>query len=262
MDETYTHGHGEPVLRSHRWRTAANSAAYLLPHLEPGLDLLDVGCGPGTITAELAARVTPGRTVGVDREPAVVAEARAAAPAVRFDAGDVYGLDFDPESFDVVHAHQLLQHLAEPVAALDEMRRVLRPGGLLAVRDADYGAFLWYPEEPRLDRWRRIYTEVCDRNGGDADAGRRLPSWVATAGFAEIAVSSSNWTYADPETTRWWAGVWADRTTGSSFGTQAVEYGISTRAELETVAEGWREWARQPDALFVVVNIEVLARRP
>ena len=65
-DTTYSHGHEGGVLRSHRWRTADNSAAYLLPHLRPGAALLDVGCGPGTITCDLAGRVGPGRVVGID----------------------------------------------------------------------------------------------------------------------------------------------------------------------------------------------------
>jgi Methyltransferase domain len=62
---TYTHGHSEPVLRSHRWRTAENSCAYLLPHLRADMTPLDVGCGPGSITADLAGRVAS--VVGVDR---------------------------------------------------------------------------------------------------------------------------------------------------------------------------------------------------
>ncbi len=261
MEETYTHGHQEPVLRSHRWRTAANSAAYLLPHLRSGLDLLDVGCGPGTITSELAALVAPGRAVGIDREPEVIEEARrSSAGRAEFLSGDVYGLDFQDGSFDVVHAHQVLQHLADPLAALTEMRRVLRRGGLLATRDADYGAFLWHPADVRLDRWREIYTAVCARNGANADAGRRLPSWVAAAGFDDLEGSSSNWTFADAASRGWWTGLWADRTLGSSFAEQALEYGLSTRGELEQVAAGWREWGERPDGLFVVVHVEVLAR--
>jgi ubiquinone/menaquinone biosynthesis C-methylase UbiE len=63
----YTHGHHESVLRSHRWRTVENSAAYLVPFLRPGLDLLDVGCGPGSITQDFATRVAPGRVCGLDR---------------------------------------------------------------------------------------------------------------------------------------------------------------------------------------------------
>ena len=261
MDDTYTHGHQEAVLRSHRWRTAANSAAYLLPHLESGFDLLDVGCGPGTITSELASMVAPGRTVGIDRESAVIEEAsRAAVGEVEFTTGNVYRLQYDAGSFDVVHAHQVLQHLADPVAALVEMRRVLRPNGILAVRDADYGAFLWHPEEPRLDRWRQIYTEVTGRNSAEADAGRRLPSWVAAAGFGQVEVTSSNWTFADEDSRRWWAGTWAERCVGSSFADQALEYGFSTRGELDQVAEGWRDWAEHPEGVFVALHVEVLAR--
>lgn len=261
MDDTYTHGHQESVLRSHRWRTAANSAAYLLPRLHSGVDLLDVGCGPGTITTELAAMVAPGRVVGMDREPAIIEEARKSTDdAVEFTTGDVYQLQYDPGSFDVVHAHQVLQHLSDPVTALVEMHRVLRDDGLLAVRDGDYGAFVWHPEEPRLDRWREVYTAVTARNGAEANAGRRLASWVRSAGFRDLAVTSSTWTFADAESRRWWCGSWAERTVASSLAEQALEYGFSTRGELEQIAEGWKEWAEQPDAVFVVMHVEVLAR--
>ena len=118
--DRYTHGHAEPVLQSHRWRTAENSAGYLLPSLRSGLDLLDVGCGPGTITVDLAARVAPGRVLGIDISDEPLAEARGLAERsgvdVTFEVGDVYALAEPDDSFDVVHAHQVLQHLTDPVA--------------------------------------------------------------------------------------------------------------------------------------------------
>ena len=260
-DDVYTHGHQESVLRSHRWRTAENSAAYLLPRLRPGLDLLDVGCGPGTITADLAQRVAPGHVVGLDRSAEVIAQARTLAAPVEWTTGDIYNLTQGSESFDVVHAHQVLQHLTDPVAALTEMRRVLRPGGVLAVRDSDYGAFVWSPADERLDRWLELYHAVCARNGADADAGRHLPSWVAAAGFTDMSVSSSTWTFADPDGRRWWGGLWADRMLESSLAEQALSYGLSTRGELDVLSGAWREWAEIPNALFVVTHVEVLAAR-
>src|SRR5690349_1520936 len=154
--DVYTHGHHESVLRSHTWRTAENSAAYLLSSLRPGLDLLDVGCGPGTITVDLARRVAPGRTLGIDRASEVLEQARAHALArgveIELRTGDVYALDLPDASFDVIHLHQVLQHLTDPVRALRELRRVLRPGGVLAARDSDYSCFSWAPRDPLLDR--------------------------------------------------------------------------------------------------------------
>ena len=266
-DDVYTHGHHESVLRSHRWRTAENSAGYLLGHLRAGDRLLDVGCGPGTITLDLAARVAPGDVVGIDAADDVVADAaRAAADAgctnVTFARGDANSIDAAASTFDVVHAHQVMQHLGDPIAALTEMRRVLRPGGLLAVRDSDYGAFVWAPHDQRLDHWMELYHRVTERNGAQADAGRWLPTWVGAAGFTDRTVSSSTWTFADPAERRWWGELWADRVRFSSLATQAKDYGLSDDAELDDIATAFESWAAAPEGVFVVLHVEVLARAP
>ena len=179
----YTHGHHESVLRSHRWRTAENSAAYLIPHLRPGLTLLDVGCGPGTITTDFAARLSPARVCGIDPSADVVSAAQRDHPGIEFATGDVYSMPFDDGSWDVVHAHQVLQHLPDPVAALKEMRRVVRPGGIVAARDSDYAAFTWHPADERLMRWLALYHDIARSNGGEPDAGRylRLSQWTGLA---------------------------------------------------------------------------------
>jgi ubiquinone/menaquinone biosynthesis C-methylase UbiE len=155
---TYTHGHHESVLRSHKWRTVDNSAAYLVPHLTSGTSVLDLGCGPGTITADIGRRVAPGRVLGVDASAAVIDETRRDAgggPNVEFSVGDLYALEIDDHTFDIVHAHQVLQHLPDPVRALREMKRLCKPGGLVAARDGDYGAFAGTPTSPRSTAgWR------------------------------------------------------------------------------------------------------------
>ena len=266
MGDTYSHGHDESVLRSHRWRTAANSCGYLLGSLRPGLDLLDVGCGPGNLTAELAALVAPGRVLGIDVAADVVAAARAqpAAAALEhlaFDVGDAYALEADDASFDVVHAHQVLQHLTDPVAALVELRRVLRGDGLLAVRDGDYGAFVWWPADPLLDRWLELYHQLTEANGAEADAGRRIASWVAAAGYRDLLVTSSTWTFADAEARLFWGGLWAERVERSAYAEQTVAYGLSSADELAAIAAAWRRWAESPGACFVTPHVEVLARR-
>ena len=262
----YTHGHSPAVLASHAHRTAADSAAYLLPRLRAGLDLLDVGCGPATITADLAEAVAPGRVVALDGAPAALEAARATlqarglTDAVEPVDGDVHALPFADASFDVVHAHQLLQHVADPVAALREMRRVVRAGGVVAVRDSVYSAKAWYPQPPALERWRQIYMATARANGGEPDAGSRLLSWFRTAGFSDVEASTSTWCYATPELRSWWGGTWAERCR-SSFGPRAVELGLADPDELEEMARAWHEWAEADDGWFVVVHGEALARR-
>ena len=263
--DRYTHGHHESVLRSHTWRTAENSAHYLLPHLRAGQRLLDVGCGPATVTVDLASRVAPGPVVAVDNAPAVLdiarqAVERAGATNVAVREADVYALPFDDDTFDIVHAHQVLQHLTDPVAALVEMRRVCRPGGVVAARDSDSPAMAWFPQEPGMDRWLEVYLAVARGNGAEPAAGRRLLSWALAAGFEEVSPSASAWCFATPDQRRWWGSLWADRTSRSSIADQAVAGGHADRAELESIAEAWHRWANSPDGWYSSVHGEVLCR--
>jgi SAM-dependent methyltransferase len=263
MSDVYTHGHHESVLRSHRWRTAENSAAYLLPHLKPHMKILDVGCGPGTITADLAGRVPRGHVTGIDTAPGIVEQAREEAAErdnLDFTIGDVYALDYPDDTFCVVHAHQLLQHLTDPVSALREMRRVCKPGGLIAARDGDYGAMTWYPDVPVLGKWLDLYHRVARGNGGEPDAGRRLHVWAREAGLTDVIASSSTWTFATADERAWWGGLWADRTVKSSYAANAVDGGYATADDLNEIAEGWRTWAAHQDGWFAVVNGEILCR--
>ncbi|MFQ4148652.1 methyltransferase domain-containing protein [Arthrobacter sp. LAPM80] len=263
--DVYTHGHSESVLRSHTSRTAENSAAYLVPHLRHGLRVLDVGAGPGTITTDFARLVAPGEVLGLDRSPEVVASATALAAGAHlqnltFDTGDIYNLDFPADTFDVVHAHQVLQHLTDPVNALQEMRRVAKPGGIVAVRDADFHGMFWYPELPELDEWMALYQQVARHNQAEPDAGRRLVHWARAAGFTDITPSSANWLYATAEQRAWLSGVWAERTVGSAFAEQAVAYGLADTAELERISAGWRSWGASEDGWFSMPNAEIITR--
>jgi SAM-dependent methyltransferase len=265
--DRYTHGHHVSVVGQHARRTAERDAAYLLPYLQPGMRLLDVGCGPGTITTGLARAVTPGEVIGIDVSPAVVETARAHLAEtglvnVRFEEGSVYALAYADASFDAVHAHQVLQHLTRQVDAAREMYRVLLPGGVVAVRDADYATMMAWPRLPEIDRWLALYHAVATRNGAEADAGRRLGAWLREAGFEDVRTTGTAVVFADPESTLNWGDSWAERVTHSSLAEQAVEYGLATREELEALAAGWRAWARDPDAFFVYVNVECVGFKP
>jgi SAM-dependent methyltransferase len=265
---TYTHGHHPSVLRSHIWRTAENSAAYLVPQLQPGMKLLDVGCGPGTITADLAALIAPGHVVGLEHAPGILEQAKATAvergvaDRVEFKTGDVHALDFPDDTFDIVHAHQVLQHVGDPVQALREMRRVCKPGGYVAARDGDYSAFFWYPAMPVIDEWDRLYCQVARANGGEPDAGRRLKSWARQAGFAKdrIRATASTWCYNTDAERAWWASSWSERAVKSDFARVAVEGGFATPEDLQRLAQGWLDWAAAEDGWLCIPNGEILCQ--
>ncbi len=264
-NDTYTHGHHSSVLKSHTWRTAENSAGYLLPHLDKTMTLLDVGCGPATITCDLATRVAA--VVGIEPVDDILDKARATAAErnvfnATFEVGSVYDLRFGDDTFDVVHAHQVLQHLTDPAAAIAEMVRVTKPGGLVAVRDADYHAMTWHPQPPELDRWMDIYQAVARHNDAEPDASRYLIEWSLDAGVPRSAItaSSDTWLYATDDERAWWADLWADRTVNSAFGEQARQYGITDEAEQREIAAAWLEWATHPAGWFTVPNGELLIR--
>lgn len=263
--DAYTHGHHDSVLRSHRWRTVANSAAYLRDHLRPGLSLLDVGCGPGTLSVDLARHVAPGRVLAVDYLDDALDEARrnaadAGVATIEFRVADAYDLDLPDGAFDVVHAHQVLQHVSDPVALLRELRRVVRDGGVVAARDADYAGFAWYPLEPGLDRWLELYQTVARGNDAEPDAGRRLLGWALDAGFTDVTPSASVWCHATAAERTWWSDLWAERVTSSSFATQALERGLTDIDELTRLATAWRRWGASDRGWLTILHGEVLCR--
>ena len=261
--ERYTHGHHASVLASHQWRTVANSATYFAPSVQETDLILDLGCGPGTLTVDLA-RVTGATVIGVDNARAAIAAAEheaASHAAVSLMVASAYELPFPKNTFDICHAHQVLQHTVDPQCVLTEFHRVLRPGGRVAVRDCTYSSFTWSPAASDLDDWLTSYIEVARINSGEPDAGDFLADWVATANFTVLAVTKSNWVFDDTATCRWWGGLWAKRIVESAFGQQLEELGRASSDERLSMAQAFLNWSTAPGAWFCVPSTEVLAEK-
>lgn len=231
------------------------------------MKILDVGCGPGTITADLAALVPDGQVIGLEHAPEVLKQAQSTVDErgltnIQFAVGDVHALDYPDDSFDVVHAHQVLQHLGDPVQALQEMRRVTKPGGIVAIRDADYSAMTWYPEIDGMQEWQELYLQVARSNGGEPDAGRRLHAWARQAGFdpKQVTATASAWCFYTPEERAWWSGLWADRVVASAFARNAIDKGHATEDELKWISQIWRQWGAMEDGWFAVLHGEIICR--
>lgn len=264
--EKYTHGHAPATVRQHAQRTADEAAAFLLPELRRGMRVLDVGCGPGSITRGLAERVAPGEVVGVDLSKDTLEAARRDAAArgldnLRYEEGSVYALPFPDGSFDVAYAHQVIQHLREREAALAEMLRTLRPGGILAIREVDWDTVAFWPRDPWIDRFVEVHLKTWYRNGGEPAMGRRLRALCNAAGVAELSVTASVWCYTTPADTIEWGESYAERLLTSPMGERMIEYGYASRDEVEAMAAAFRAWAVHPDAAWAFTHFAALGRK-
>ncbi len=235
-------------------RRAASHAAFFLPYVRPGMTLLDCGCGPGTITLDFAALVAPAETIGVDIEINQLQLARTRAADreksnIHFSVADLYALPFPDNTFDAVFLHGVLEHMQAPLAALEEIRRVLKHGGVVGARHADFGGFLFEPAEPPLDRFVPIFERLMVHNSGDPMAGRHQLRWLREAGFDQPVVSASYdcWT-STPKETRRHAGFLADLVGKSAFASQLIEAGLADSATLTRMSESFIAWGRQPHA--------------
>lgn len=252
--ETYSLADPEAQRRYTGIRRAADRFPFLLPHLRPGLRLLDCGCGVGSITLDLAEQVAPGEVVGLDRDASQVADATAATVArglanARFEVGDAYALPFPDAAFDVAVAHALLFHLSEPLRALRELRRVLKPGGLVAIGDADIATLIFMPSSPALTRGWELFARALRHNGANPDQGRHARRVLREAGFARVEGHATAESFGTPEGTRRFAGATVRIWRSPAILDVIVGQGWATREEVEECCAAFLAWGDDPDAL-------------
>ena len=263
----YTGGYSPIVLAGLAARQASREAAFFLPHLRPGMKLLDCGCGPGAITTDLAQVVAPGEVMGVDVEASQFEFGRKRASErgltnVTFSAGNLYELPFAAESFDAVFVHAVLYHLRSPEKALSEIHRVLRHGGLVGVRDADSGGDVFAPTSPLLDRAWALMEQVVAHNGGDIRLGRRQRSLLREAGFVSIEASASYDHFGTPQKIQAVSMFFGHLLLQPDFTTVVEQHGWATRADVTAMSEAFRIWGEHPDAFYARARCEAVATKP
>ena len=270
--DTLTHEVRAGVLTRHRARAPGREAAFFLPHLRPGMRLLDVGCGSGSITVDLGAVVAPAEAVGVDIAPAGLDRARALAaaggvPGARFEVASAYALPFPDASFDAAFASAVLEHLADPLAALTEVRRVLAPGGVLGVRDPAYWGLIVPsgPEARRFVALVALHDRIQEHSGGHRAIGEQYRALLRAAGFVGVAASASCTWHGTQEATRRWGESDAGLLAGGdgTFVEWALdEGGADGAAPAGPVAAGSGSRGAPPDALPATLWSEAVGRNP
>lgn len=266
--ENYSVGYDRAAADFFSQRRASTQAAFFLPQLRSGMRLLDGGCGPGTISIDLAEIVAPGEVIGVDVEPTQVEWARVSATTrcvsnIRFEVGNLYSLPFPDESFDAVFLHGVIEHLREPVRGLREVLRVLKPGGVLGSRHADFGGFLLEPTTPPLDQFVPLFEALMRHNEADPFAGRHQLRWLQDAGFERITMSASYdcWTRTAEHkaiAARFLQSLFAD----TDFARQLLAAGLADATQLQELTTAFAEWASTPTAFAAEAWTEATAWKP
>jgi ubiquinone/menaquinone biosynthesis C-methylase UbiE len=251
LQAAYTPGYSPQITQFMARRTAESHAAFFLPYLRPGMTVLDCGCGPGTITLDLARRVAPGQVIGIDQAASQIELAQAAAQEVgmehvTFRAASIYELPFADASFDAVFSHALFEHLPDPLAALAEVHRVLKPGGWVGLCSPDWGGFLVAPPSPGLGEALHYYMDLQTQNGGNVLAGRYLGQWLTATGFGQVQMSARYECYADRPLIGEYLAAQLDRVQNA------------TAAQM---AQQLRDWQLIPGGLFAQAWVSALGQR-
>jgi len=254
-NEQYTHGQSKVMTQVLGQRTAASHATFFTPHLRSGMSLLDCGCGPGSITIDLAQLVTPGEVVGIDMAEIQLEHARTNASIrgvsnLRFETANIYELPFPDQTFDAVFSHAVVEHLSDPIKALKEQYRVLKPGGVFAIRDADRAGEIFWPQDPVLiNLLETTWNRLMQHNGAAPFIGRRLRSLLNEIGLKRVEATASFECHGTPESVQVAGDGAADYFSGT-FADQVVELGWMDRAEIENLKAAWKAWGENPDAFW------------
>ena len=263
--ESYTGGYDPLILGALARREAVREAAFFVPFLKPEMRILDCGCGPGGISLGLASLADRGSVVGIDVEDGQLERGRQEARIrglsnVEFQHASVYALPFADSSFDAVLAHAMVYHLGEPMKALHEIRRVLKTGGLVGLRDVDVDGDVYFPAHADLDRLWKIAEKIISHNGGDLRFGRKHRQVLREAGFVEIIATASSDSFGTPEQTAGFSSDWSE-VFMAQHRALILAQNWAAEDELDSMLAALRAWGGGQDSFYSRCRCEAVGRK-
>ena len=262
----YTMGFSEEYLESMRRFTAQACASYLIPYLRPGLRVLDFGCGPGTISVGLARAIAPGHLDGVDMEPSQIELAKSTAQAsdvsnATFHVGDVTALPFEDDYFDVAHCHNVLMHVPDTAAVLAEVKRVLKPGGILGCREMMCGSSFTEPDFGVIRKAWDMFEDLLAADDAHPQMGKELKIHLKNAGFDNVYATATFDVYNAPADIEFIYRIATQWFLSPEITEAAIKYGAATKELCDAIGAAYARWRQHPGAFLGVAYGEALANK-
>ena len=262
--ENYVFGYGAAAVAIMAKRTADSHAAFFLSKLQPGMRVLDIGCGPGTVTLGLAEAANPGEVIGAElslkQTKKVATEAERRSLNLKFECADIYALPYETDSFDAVFLSAVIGNLQRPVDAMNEVYRVLAAGGVVGVKEFDHSANINYPPREFQTKVNELYTRLRIHNGHDPDSGRKVRSYLTQAGFANVDAAATYQNTTPP------SGVTGDPTMESivrdEWGPKFVKFGWASAKEIDDWIAQSKAYTTDDGDFSALAWIEALGFKP
>ena len=269
MVDPYVMGYSEAYLRILSSRSAADTLGYLMPYLKPGFRVLDVGCGPGSISVGLAEAIVPGELHGIDIKSSQVEMAAQSAvdrgvSNAKFSVADLRDLPFEDGSFDVVHCNDTLAYIPNTEAALNEMKRVLKSGGILGWREIIMDLFMTHPDpDPRpMSQAYAVFADTLDADDGHPQMGKELAGHLDQAGFTDIRMSASFEMFTGPERLKLLYDLGEQWFFMPDVQSPATQYGAATPRVFDELKQSRERWYHSAGAMGAFAFGEALAVKP
>jgi SAM-dependent methyltransferase len=258
----YNMGYSEQQIRMMCERTLKTHGRFIIPYLKPGMTVLDCGCGPGTMTIDIAKAVFPGKVVAIDisAEQLQVAKANAAAENVTnivFQAASVSVLPFADNTFDLVFSQALLDHLVKPLDAIREQKRVTKNGGIVAAHSGYFSHKILYPTNPILEEAISLRWQVIAENGGDVDIGIKLGELFYQAELRDIRFT----VLCDNRDVSLYASCFADEVFDFPYFKKLLTEKRITIEKLQAFQDAWHAFAKIPYAYYGSLWGEVVGKK-
>ena len=263
----YTAGYFEGMPQMFRRFTAEDNAAYLMPHLRPGLRVLDLGCGMGSISIGLAKAVDPGELHGVDAAAFSIEQARSFAADngqnnASFHVVSSVDLPFPDDFFDVANCYNTLMYIPDTRRALTEVKRVLKPGGIIGCREMICDSSFTYPDSGAMKIAWEVFANMVAYDDGHPQMGKDLKGHLLEAGFENIRVTAAYETYSAPREIQFIHAFVTQWFISPEVTEMGIEYGVSSPDTWDRIRASFDQWKDAPDAVAAFASGQAIANKP